>query len=269
MSDTNGSLRGRTALITGAGGDIGRSVALRLAEAGASVILADREPALDRLRRTAALVKDQTPTAEQTLAVFDVTRAAEVGTALGDYVEPAELLFNNAGIQGAFANTLDAPLDDVDKILEVNVLGALCVLQVFARALTSTGRPGAIVNTASMAGVSGAPNMVGYSASKAAVLGMTKAAAKDLAPHNIRVNAISPGFIGPGAMWSNQVAEQARVPSPYYADDAPTAEGQMIDQIPLRRYGSLDEVAATVKFLLSDEASYLTGINIEISGGAH
>ena len=262
------SLSGRMALITGAGGDIGRAVALRLAEAGAAVILADRELASEDLQRTADLVQDRTPTAEPTISVFDVTNADDVRDAFGAQPRPPDLLFNNAGLQGAFANTLDAPLDDVARILEVNVLGVLCVLQAFATALTAAGRPGSVVNTASMAGVSGAPNMVGYSASKAAVIGMTKSAAKDLATHGIRVNAVSPGFIGPGTMWTNQVAEQARVPSSYYGDDTTTVESQMIEQVPLRRYGSLDEVATTVRFLLSDEASYLTGINIEISGGA-
>lgn len=110
--------------------------------------------------------------------------------------------------------------------------------------------------------------MAAYSASKGAVIALTKSAAKDLAPFGIRVNAISPAFIGPGAMWDNQVRRQAEVPSIYYGDDEATVADQMIGQVPLRRYGTVDEVAAVVSFLLSDEASYLTGQNIEISGGA-
>ena len=89
-----------------------------------------------------------------------------------------------------------------------------------------------------MAGVSGAPNMPAYSASKAAVIGLTKAAAKDLAPHGIRVNAVSPAFIGPGRMWENQVARQAEAGSQYYATDPDAVAAQMIDMVPLRRYGS-------------------------------
>lgn len=110
--------------------------------------------------------------------------------------------------------------------------------------------------------------MVAYSASKAAVVAMTKSAAKDLAQHSIRVNSISPAFIGPGTMWDRQVDLQARTPSQYYSDDPAEVEAQMIGSVPLRRYGSLDEVASVVQFLLSDDASYITAFDVEVSGGA-
>ena len=124
-----------------------------------------------------------------------------------------------------------------------------------------------MVNTASMA-KGGAPNMAAYSASKAAVVALTKTAAKDLAPDSIRVNSVSPAFIGPGLMWDRQVQLQADTPSQYFADDPDEVAAQMIGSVPLRRYGSLDEVAAAVLFLLSDDASYITAFDIEISGGA-
>ena len=82
------------------------------------------------------------------------------------------------------------------------------------------------------------------------------------------MNAVSPAFIGPGRMWDNQVVQQASAPSPYYADDPDEVARQMLAMIPLGRYGSTDEVARVVAFLLSDEASYLTGINVEIAGGS-
>jgi NAD(P)-dependent dehydrogenase (short-subunit alcohol dehydrogenase family) len=129
-------------------------------------------------------------------------------------------------------------------VVEVNVLGVMTVLAVAARAMVAGGHGGAIVNVASMAGVSGAPNMPAYSASKTGVIGLTKAAAKDLAPAGVRVNPVSPGFIGRGRMWQTQV-----------------------DSVPLRRYGSTQEVAKVVAFLLSDAASYVNGVNIEVSGG--
>src|SRR5256886_9830681 len=119
-----------------------------------------------------------------------------------------------------------------------------------------------------MAVLSGAPNIPAYSASKAAVIGLTKAAAKDLAPHGIRVNAVSPGFIGPGRMWETQVARQAGAGGQYFAGDPKAVASQMIAMVPLRRYGTPTEVAAVVAFLLSEEASYVTGVNVEVSGGS-
>ncbi len=262
----------RVALVTGAAGDIGRAVAIRLAAEGASLVLADL-PAVgerldDTLRRCEAA---SSAGAGARTAQFDVTDAEAVQTTIADLsrrVGPVDLVFNNAGYQGEFANLVEVDPADVERVLAVNVAGVFSVLQATARALRNASRTGAIVNTASMAGVSGAPNMAAYSASKGAVIALTKSAAKDLAPFGIRVNAISPAFIGPGAMWDNQVRRQAEVPSIYYGDDEATVADQMIGQVPLRRYGTVDEVAAVVSFLLSDEASYLTGQNIEISGGA-
>jgi NAD(P)-dependent dehydrogenase (short-subunit alcohol dehydrogenase family) len=171
---------------------------------------------------------------------------------------------NNAGYQGVFTSIDRYPLDDARRVLEVNVLGLLTVLSVASRAMDG----GSIVNIASMAGVSGAPNMPAYSASKAAVIGLTKAAAMDLAPRGIRVNAVSPAFIGPGRMWETQVARQAEAGSQYYATDPDAVAAQMIGMVPLRRYGSPREVASVVAFLLSDDASYVTGVNVEVSGGS-
>ena len=145
----------------------------------------------------------------------------------------------------------------------------MCVLAAVGQAMIRAGSGGSIVNIASMAGVSGAPNMPAYSASKAAVVGLTKAAAKDLAPHGIRVNAVSPGFIGPGRMWETQVAQPGRSRKPVLRRRSRRrSRSQMIAMVPLRRYGAPREVAAVVAFLLSEEASYVTGVNLEVSGGS-
>jgi len=260
-------LEGHLAFVTGAGGDIGAAVARVLAARGAALVLGDLRAAADALEATRAdcLGLADVPV---DIVTFDVTDDSAVAEAIGAGAAVPDLLVNNAGYQGAFANVLDVSAADAAAVFSVNVAGALSVLQAFARRLASERRPGAIVNTASMAGVAGAPNMTPYSMSKAAVIGMTKAAAKDLAPHGIRVNAVSPAFIGPGGMWTNQVTGQAGVESPYYADTAEEVAEQMISQVPLRRYGSLDEVAGVIAFLLSDEASYLTGVNLEVAGGA-
>ena len=109
--------------------------------------------------------------------------------------------------------------------------------------------------------------MPAYSASKGAVMSLTRAASKDLAPLGIRVNAISPAFIGPGRMWDLQTVRQAEAATQYYSTDPAQVEREMIGAVPLRRVGTLDEVASAVVWLLSDESSYLTGQNLIISGG--
>ncbi len=258
-------------LVTGAAGNIGRSVAVRAAASGHRLVLADHPGAVTKLDETAAACT-KAGAGDIQLAPFDVTDADAVATQLAAAsaaLGPATLVFNNAGYQGSFTNLVDYDLADMRKVLAVNVEGVFTVLQAAARELTSAGVGGSIVNMASMAGVGGAPNMSAYSASKAAVIGLTKSAAKDLAAADIRVNAVSPGFIGPGVMWDNQVQAQASVDSIYFDDDPTVVADQMINSVPLRRYGSLEEVADTVLFLLSGQSSFLTGINIEISGGGN
>ena len=152
--------------------------------------------------------------------------------------------------------------------MNVNVTGTFIVLKAVANQMKSQEpQGGSIVQTASMAAHSGPPNMVAYGSSKAAVYHMTRIAAKDLAPYNIRVNSISPAFIGPGFMWSRQIELQAKANSVYYDSDPNIVKNQMINSTPLKRYGSIDEVIAPVLFLLSDDASYLTGVDIQITGG--
>jgi NAD(P)-dependent dehydrogenase (short-subunit alcohol dehydrogenase family) len=264
-----GRFAGRVALLTGAAGDIGRAVALRLASEGARVVLNDLEGARDELEQVAAACRAVGPA--PLVAPFDVTDEAGVTDAiedLSDRVGPPDAVVTCAGVQGAFVALPDHPVAELRTVLEVNVVGTFTVVAAAASALRAAARPGAIVTVSSMAGVSGAPNMAAYSASKAAVLGLTRSAAKDLAPLGIRINAISPAFIGPGAMWDRQVEHQAAAPSPYYADTPEEVAREMIGMVPLGRYGSVDEVAAVAAFLLSDEASYVTGTNTEISGGS-
>ncbi len=258
-----------TVLITGAAGDIGSAVAEGLATPQRTLVLADHPSAAGKLADVAARLRGKATSVVE--ITFDVTDRADVARAIAACVADGNLptlIFNNAGYQGAFTRVNLMDSDDVARVLAVNVLGVFNVIAETATHLIAAGAAGAIVNTASMAGVGGAPNMAGYSASKAAVIGLTKSSAKDLAPFSIRVNAISPAFIGPGAMWERQVEQQAATKSQYYAHDPVEVAKQMIAMVPLRRYGSTAEVAGVVAFLLSDAASYLTGVNIEISGGS-
>lgn len=256
-------------LITGAAGDIGNATALALASLSQTLVLCDHPSAASRLHDRAQALRQRGAVVHE--QVFDVAHRIEVAQAFDHCVDQGLLptqVFNNAGYQGTFERVDQMSSDDFAKVLSVNVLGVFNVIAETSARLIAAGLPGAIVNTASMAGVGGAPNMAGYSASKAAVIGLTKTASKDLAQFSIRVNSISPAFIGPGAMWDRQVALQAAAKSPFYSSDPAEVARQMIGKVPLGRYGSLDEVAQVVAFLLSDAASYLTGINVEIAGGA-
>lgn len=255
----------RHVLVTGGGGEIGQAVARRLADEGARIALLDIDD--DKLASAAARLADTG--ADVTHHCCDVTNAQAVTdtiAAIEDAGGPLHALFNNAGYQGAFAPVHTYPTEDFARVLQINVTGAFHVLQaVSARMADANG--GAIVNTASMAGVSGPPNMPAYAASKSAMIGLTMSAAKDLAPFGIRVNAVSPGFIGPGFMWERQVEMQAAAGSQYYPDNPDDVAQQMIASVPQRRYGQLEEIAGVVAFLLSDDASYMTGTNLPISGG--
>ncbi|MGD2059357.1 MAG: SDR family NAD(P)-dependent oxidoreductase [Acidimicrobiia bacterium] len=257
--------------MTGAAGDIGSAAAVRLVEAGAAVAAADHPSAEDRLQTTFAACRERRPDAVVEPVSFDVVDATATRRAIESIAEKLavpDLVFNNAGIQGAFAPTHLYPPDDARSVIEVNVFGALNVMSSAAAVMVADDVGGAMVNMSSMAGVSGAPNMVAYSAAKAGVVGMTKSAAKDLAPHGIRVNSVAPAFIGPGAMWDRQVELQAAAGTQYFPSDPEEVAESMLNMVPMRRYGSVAEVIDVVLWLLSDQASYVTGANIEISGGS-
>jgi NAD(P)-dependent dehydrogenase (short-subunit alcohol dehydrogenase family) len=259
----------RFALVTGAAGDLGRAAAIRLADEGWSLFLADHSSAAERLE--AVRVECARSDADAVAVTFDVTDAAAVEFGIealaNQYGVPAALVAS-AGVQGEFAPVLEYEPASVRRVLEVNVIGVFNCVRVVARLLIRGHSEGSVVALASMAGVNGAPNMPAYSASKAAVIGLVKSAARDLAPHGIRVNAVSPGFIGPGAMWDNQVAQQASAGSRYFAREPSAVARQMIGSIPLGRYGSPGEVADLIAYLVGDRSSYMTGINVEVSGGA-
>lgn len=244
-------LQGKRAFITAAGQGIGRAIAEAYVREGAIVTATDlKADLLDGLNAT-------------TFAL-DVTDKAALQKAVTDAAP--DILVNCAGVvhAGTITEASDA---DFDFAFALNVKAQFHSMQAALPGMVERGG-GTIVNIASVASsIIAAPGRCVYGASKAAVIGLTKAAALDLAPHGIRVNAVSPAFIGPGEMWDRQVAEQAAAPSQYYADDPATVEQQMIGQVPLRRVGSVDEVAGVVAWLLSEDASYVTGENILVTGG--
>lgn len=256
---------GKTILITGGAGDIGKATAHRFAANGAGVALLD----LNQAKMTEVVQELKSYKVPIEAFHCDVTSAESVTKAFSEAVTQLgqiDYVFNNAGYQGVFAKTEDYPEDDFQKVIDINVVGVFYVLKAAAQHLRDIGG-GAIVNMASHAGVDGPPNMLAYAASKFAVIGMTQTAAKDLAPYGIRVNSVSPSLIGPGVMWTRQTELQAAVGSQYFDADPKLVEQHLINSVPMRRLGSLEEVANGVAFLMSHEASYITGFNLDITGG--
>lgn len=259
------AFQGKTILITGGAGEIGRATAHRFAADGATVVLLDINET--QLAEVAQGLKGcGSPVHAFRCDVTDADAVAQAFAAAVEQTGQIHYVFNNAGYQGAFAKTDEYPAPDFQKVIDINVVGVFHVLKVAAQTLRDGGG-GAIVNMASHAGVDGPPNMLAYAASKFAVIGMTQTAAKDLAPYGIRVNALSPSLIGPGFMWTRQTELQAGVGSQYFDADPKVVEQQMINSVPLRRLGRLEEVANGVAFLMSDEASYITGFNLDVTGG--
>ncbi len=264
-ADATYRFAGKTILITGGAGEIGRATAHRFAQNAAAIVLLDINEM--KMGEAAQALKNYgTPIYT---CRCDVTNIDAVKQAFADAIAQAghlHYVFNNAGYQGAFAQTDEYPEADFQTVMDINVTGVFHVLKTAAQALRDGGG-GAIVNMASYAGVDGPPNMLAYAASKFAVIGMTQTAAKDLAPYGIRVNAVAPSLIGPGVMWTRQTELQAGVGSQYFDADPKVVKQQMINSVPMRRLGSLKEVANSVAFLMSEEASYITGFNMEVTGG--
>ena len=262
-----GRFNGKTVLITGAKGDFGQVCSKRMAQEGANIGFLD---ILDTESLAIQFKKDYPDQIFHSFQV-DITKedqAIEVSKEIEKKFKRIDHLFNNAGYQGDFTNTLNYAVEDFRKIIDINVTGAFIMLKTISNIMSKQEpRGGSIVNTASMAGIGAPPNMIAYSASKAAVKHMTVIAAKDLAPFDIRVNSISPAYIGPGFMWTRQVELQAKAGSVYFSEVPEKVAYQMVDSVPMRRYGSINEVIGPVLFLLSDDASYLTGIDIKITGG--
>ena len=247
-------LSGRVALVTGGGRGLGEQIARGLAQAGAAVALGSR-------RREACEAVARELAAEhgaRTLALrLDVSSEDEVRAAV-DRVEaelgPVDLLVNNAGTSWG-APAVDMPLEAWRKVMEVNVAGAFLCSREVGRRLIARGAPGAILNVASVSGLMGtAPEVldaVGYSASKGAVIAMTRDLAVKWARHGIRVNAVAPGFF-PTKMTEVVLAR---------------AEERIGRSVPLGRLGGDDELMGAALFLLSPAAGYVTGQVLAVDGG--
>jgi NAD(P)-dependent dehydrogenase (short-subunit alcohol dehydrogenase family) len=241
----------RVGLVTGGGGGIGCAIARRLARDGMAVAVLDRDG--EAAQRVAAEIDGLGLGADVT-AVDEVGRTVDAVLARYGRID---LLVNNAGICWT-GPALDMPLKTFRAMLRVNVEGVFIASRAVLPHMIAR-RSGAVVNLASWAGKTGNAYFAGYSASKFAVIGLTQALAREMAPHGIRVNAICPGIVVDTAMRAALEAQQRQYGLPQ------TSERENL--VPLGRVSVPDDVARVAAFLASDEAAYMTGESINLSGG--
>lgn len=237
-------LAGRTAIITGAAQGLGASMAEVFAAAGANVVVADIDQAA--AEATAA-------TLPAAIGVgCDVTSEADVAAAVSTASEAygsLDVMINNAGFTRD-ASMRNLTLDDFKSVIDVHMTGAWLGTRA-AAAVMREQKSGSIINVSSLSGKQGNPGQTNYSAAKAGIVGMTKAAAKEMGRHGVRVNAIQPGLIDTAMIRKMK----------------PEVLESRITEIPLGRLGEPEDVANVALFLASDLSAYLTGVVIEIAGG--
>ena len=201
----------KSIVITGAAGDIGSTTARAFAQEGASIMLVDLNTTAEKMKGICSELMELGASQAEWITC-DVTDVEQVGKMVDCSIRKfgqIDFFFNNAGIQGALLPVHKQDDAAFKKLIDINVYGMFLGMKYVSNAMIAAGKGGVIVNTASLAGLLGPSNMIGYAASKFAVVGMTKTAAKDLAEHNIRVCAIAPALIE-GKLWSTQVRGQAQ-----------------------------------------------------------
>ncbi len=249
-----GTLENKTALVTGAGSGIGRATSLALAREGARVVVSDINA--EGAEATLSIIKERG--GEGVFVHADVSQAADVEALVTGVIQTygrLDCAYNNAGIEGYMEGRLhEYPEDIWDRLIDINLKGVwLCLKYEIPRMLEQGG--GAIVNTASAAGLVGSRRLAAYVASKHGVVGLTKAAALEYARDGIRVNAVCPGIIDTPMMDRLIAGRQDD-----YETTIPTRQ-------PVGRLGTPEEIAEAVAWLCSDAASLVTGIAMSVDGG--
>ena len=247
------SFQSQVAVITGAGSGIGRATAIAFASAGAKVVVSDindegGQATVDQIRQGGG---------EATFFRCNVAEPAEIESLIARTVAlhgRLDIGINNAGIGGKFARLVDQTNYDFDQMMAINVGGVFYGMQAQIRQMLTQPEGGKIVNISSIAGVRGMPMGGPYSASKHAVLGLTKTAALEYVRQNIRVNAVCPVYTHSGMVQD-------------LIDTAPNMEAKMLRVIPIGRFGQPKEIAQTILWLCSPENGFCTGQAIQMDGG--
>lgn len=242
-------LQGKTAIVTGGGRGIGKAIALKLASLGAKIVINDIPASTDAMA-TCEEIKNMG--AECIFVPGDVRNPEDVQNLIQETLDKfstVDILVNNAGItrDGLMLRMKD---EDWDAVMDINLKGTFHCIQAAVRPMMKQ-RSGAIINIASVVGVTGNAGQANYSASKAGVIALTKTTAKEFAKKGIRANAIAPGFIA--SAMTDVLPEDVKK--------------QYFDSIPLSRFGAAENVADAVAFLASDMASYITGQVLCVDGG--
>jgi len=244
----------KVVLITGAASGIGKAAAIAFAKEGAKLLISDRNEAAGKateaeLKKLGAVVS---------FCTTDVSVFAEVEQLVQQTVNrygQIDIAINNAGIPGASAKTADYPIDDFEKVMQVNTAGVFYGMKAQLPQMVKQGK-GVIINTASIAGLKGLPNSIAYTASKHAVVGMTKTTAMEYGKQNIRVNAICPVFtVTP--LFNPDLIEKV----------APGIPEKLKANVPMKRFAEVQEQVDAMLWLASDKASFVTGVAFPVDGG--
>ncbi|TAK39784.1 MAG: SDR family oxidoreductase [Lysobacteraceae bacterium] len=249
-------LQDKVAVITGGSGGIGKKVAERFLEEGASVLLVDiDQQGLDATRDALG------GGGRIAVARADVSKEEDVAAYVKSAIDAfgrIDVFFNNAGIEGKVAPLEQQDTAMFDKVIAINVRGAFLGMKHVLPHMYKAGA-GSVINTSSVAGLDGSPDVLPYITSKHAVTGMTKAAAIEAARHGVRVNSVHPSPVNTRMMRSLEAG--------FAPGHAEQAKAQMEKAIPLGRYGESADIANLVLFLASDESSFITGAQYRIDGG--
>ena len=261
------NFKGQVAVVTGGANGIGRAIALKLADEGAAVMIADTNE--DAAMITAAEVKEIS--GKSAVHKTDVTNpdlCTKLASLTIDSLGPVDILVNNAGIAGSsgWQNRSFSTEADWKLTYQVNVIGISNVTSAF-RAQMHKRRSGRIVNIASIAGREGRPSLPHYSASKAAVISLTQSTALEFAPLNITVNAICPGLLWT-SMWE-EVGSRYAENNPAYKNmsSRQVFDAMVEEKIPLKKEQTPEDVADAVCFLVSEESRNITGQTLNVDGG--